>query len=101
MFISPSLHETFPVTVLEALAAKLSVIISNVGGVSAICNNKENAIVIPPKDPKKISQAMITLIENPELRRKLVDNGRNLVDKNYGWDKIVKKIESIYKEIIT
>ncbi len=100
VFISPSLHETFPMTVLEAWAAKLPVIISDVGGVSAICNNKENAIIIPPEDPKKISEAMITLIKDPKLRRKLGENGRKLVEKNYRWDKIVKEVESIYKDII-
>jgi len=100
VFISPSLHESFPMTVLEAWAAKLPVIISNVGGVSTICNNKENAIIIPPEDPKKISEAMIALIKDPKLRRKLGENGRKLVEKNYRWDKIGKEMESIYGEII-
>ncbi|MCD4670529.1 MAG: glycosyltransferase family 4 protein [Actinomycetia bacterium] len=100
VLILPSLHESFPVTVLEAWAAKLPVIISNVGGVSIICDNKENAIMVPPGDSEIISEAMIALIKNPELRRELGENGRKLVEKNYGWDKIVKEIESIYKEII-
>jgi glycosyltransferase involved in cell wall biosynthesis len=100
VFISPSLHESFPVTVLEAWAAKLPVIISDVGGVSTICKDKENAIIIPPKDPKKISEAMSALIKDPKLRKKLGENGRKIVEKNYGWDKIAKEMESIYEEII-
>ncbi|MCJ7666243.1 MAG: glycosyltransferase family 4 protein, partial [Actinobacteria bacterium] len=99
-FISPSLHESFPITVLEAWAAKLPVIISDVGGVSTICKDKENAIIIPPKNPKKIVEAMSALIKDTGLRRKLGENGRRIVEENYGWDKIAKDIESIYKEII-
>jgi len=100
VFISPSLHETFPMTVLEAWAAKLPVIITNIGGVSAICINKENALIIPPEDPKKISEAMIALIKDQKLRRKLGKNGRKLVEEKYGWDKITKEFEFIYEEII-
>lgn len=100
VFILPSLHETFPITVLEAWAAKLPVIITNVGGVSAICKNKENALIIPPEDPKKISEAMIALIKDQKLRRKLGKNGRKLVEEKYGVNKIAKEIEFIYEEII-
>ncbi len=100
VFISPSLHESFPVTVLEAWAAKLPVIVSNVGGVSTICKDKENAIIITPKEPENIVEAMIAMIKDPGLRKKLGENGRKLVEKNYRWDKIAKEIESIYEEII-
>ncbi len=100
VFILPSLHETFPATVLEAWAAELSVIVTNIGGVSAICNNRENALIVPPEDPEKIKEAMITLIKDQKLRKKLAENGRKLIEKYYRWDKIVKDIESIYEEIL-
>ena len=100
VFILPSLHEGFPLTLLEAWAAKLPLIITNVGGVSTICINKENALIIPPEDPKKISEAMIALIKDQKLRRKLGENGRKLVEEKYGWDKITKEFEFIYEEII-
>jgi glycosyltransferase involved in cell wall biosynthesis len=100
IFISATLHETFPMTVLEAWAAGLPVIITDVGGVSAICINKENALIIPPENSKKTSDAMADLIEDQELRRKLGENGKRLVEERYGWDKISKEIEYIYKETI-
>jgi len=100
VFISPSLHESFPITVLEAWAAKLPVIITDVGGVSTICKDKENAIIIAPRNQKNIIEAMTILIKNPELRKKLGENGRKLIEKNYRWDKIAKEMESIYEEII-
>ena len=99
VFILPSLHEGFPLTLLEAWAAKLPVIITNVGGVSTICINKENALIIPPEDPKKISEAMIALVKDQKLRRKLGENGRKLVEEKYEWDKITKELEFIYEEV--
>lgn len=100
VFISPSLHESFPVTVFEAWAARLPVIISDVGGVSTICKDGENAIIIAPRNPKNIVEAMITMIKYPELRKMLGENGRKLVEKNYNLDKITKEMESIYEGII-
>jgi len=99
-FILPSLHEGFPITLLEAWAAKLPVIITNVGGISKICIDKENALITPPKNPEKISKAMITLINDQKLRKKLGENGRQFVEKKYNWEKITKKVEKIYEEIL-
>jgi len=100
VFILPSLHEGFPITLLEAWAAELPVIVTNVGGISSICVNKENVLMISPRDPKKISEAMITLIKDQNLRRKLGKNGRELVEKKYNWEKITKEVEKICKEAL-
>jgi len=100
IFILPSLHEGFPITILEAWVAKLPVIASNVGGISTICVNKENALIIPPKDPGEISKAMITLIRDQNLQRKLGENGRELVEKKYNWGNIAIEVEKVYKEVL-
>lgn len=99
IFILPSIWEGFPLTVLEAWAAKLPAIITNVGGISKVCTNKENALITPPKNPKKIAEAMLTLMKDKKLRQKLGENGRRLVEEKYTWEKIAKKVEKIYEEV--
>lgn len=101
VFILPSIWEGFPLTLLEAWAARLPVIITNVGGITKICANKENALIIPSKDSKKVSEAMMTLIKDQNLRRKLGENGRKLVEKKYNWENITKEVEKIYKEVLS
>jgi len=98
-FILTSIWEGFPLTLLEAWAASLPVIITNVGGVSKICTNQENALIIPSKNSKKIAEAMLALIENKKLREKLGKNGRKLVEEKYSWEKVAKKFVSIYKNL--
>lgn len=100
VFILPSIWEGFPLTLLEAWAARLPVIITNVGGISKICTSKENALIIPSKSPKKIAEAMLELMENKKLRGKLGENGRKLVEERYSWEKVTKKFVSIYKNLI-
>ena len=99
-FILPSVWEGFPLTLLEAWAAGLPVVVTDVGGISKICKDKENALIVPPKSPKKIAEAMLKLIENKKLREKLGKNGRKLVEEKYDWGKVTKRFESIYRNIM-
>jgi glycosyltransferase involved in cell wall biosynthesis len=99
IFILPSIWEGFPLTILEAWGAKLPVIVTNVGGISAVCKNNENALVIPSKDSNKIAIAITALINNKDLRKKLRVNGNYLVNSVYSWEIITKRFEYIYKEI--
>jgi len=98
--VLPSIWEGFPLTVLEAWGARLPVVVTNVGGISKICNNNENALIIPPRSPKEITNALFALINDSGLRKRLGENGRILVEEKYGWEKIAKKVEKIYEEVI-
>ncbi|MDI9596980.1 MAG: glycosyltransferase family 4 protein, partial [Atribacterota bacterium] len=101
VFILPSIWEGFPLTLLEAWAAGLPVIISDVGNVSEICWDGENALIVPPGNSRKITEAMKLLINNESLREKLGENGKKLVAKKYSWEKISKEFETIYKDLLT
>jgi len=96
VFILPSLHEGFPLTLLEAWAAELPVIITNVGGVPKICEDKVNSLIVPPRDPEAILEKMLKLIKDKKLREKLGNNGKKLAEEKYSLEKIAKKIISIY-----
>lgn len=98
IFILPSLAEGFPLTILEAWAAELPVIVTNVGGISKICKDKENALIIQPKDSEAIAEAMLTLINDTKLRDKLGKAGRKLVEQKYNWKIINNQIEKIYNQ---
>lgn len=98
IFVLPSTWEGFPVTILEAWNFKLPVIATNVGGVSKVCTNNKNALIIPSKNSEAIKNAMLKLIEDKNLRKKLGVNGRKLVEEKYGWEKVNRKIEEIYKK---
>lgn len=98
VFILPSVHEGFPLTLLEAWAAGLPVIMTRVGVASEICRNNKNSLIIPKENVKAITKSMITLIKNKNLRNKMGVNGKKLIMKNYTWKIINKRIEKIYEE---
>jgi glycosyltransferase involved in cell wall biosynthesis len=98
IFILPSIWEGFPLTLLEAWAAELPVISTDVGGITSICTDGYNALIIPPKNPKAISEAVIKLFKDVNLRTKIRKNGRELVEEKYSWEIVSKTIFKTYSE---
>ena len=100
VFILPSLWEGLPLTLLEAWAARLPVIVTNVGGISDICVDERNGLIVRPKDPENITEAMLRLIGDEELRRRLGKEGEELVRRNFSLDNVVMSTLNLYEEIL-
>ena len=97
IFVLSSIWEGLPLTILEAWAARLPVITTNVGGIPEICVNGENALIVPPKDPEALADAMIGILEDEMLAKKMGKNGRKLVEKKYTWERIAAKVLDVYE----
>ena len=96
IFILPSIWEGLPLVILEAWASKLPVIATSVGGILNICIDNKNSLIVPPRNVKKLTNAIKLLLSNQKLRRKLSLEGNKLVEKKYSWEVINKNIELIY-----
>ena len=78
----PSYREGFPNVVLQASCMNLPCIVSDINGCNEIITNGVNGIVIPPKDTKALTQAMIKLLTDKELCGKMANGAReNIIDK--------------------
>jgi len=96
IFAFPSNEESFGGAALEAMAMNLPVVASDAGGVPDIVINNETGILIPRNDPKALSDALIKLVENTELRTKFGLNGRKRVEQHFEMTSNMKKFEKIY-----
>lgn len=101
VFVLPSTMstESFGIVNLEAMACSVPIIASNIGGIPDVVKDGENGLLIQPKDPKALAEAIIHLIENEERREKMGKNGFDKV-KKYSWDKIAECTERIYSEML-
>ncbi|MCO5259132.1 MAG: glycosyltransferase [Crocinitomicaceae bacterium] len=81
IYVIPSYHEGFPRTIWEAMANSLPVIATNVGGIPNYLNNKQHALIVPPKDVLALKNAIQELIDNKELREDIMKNAYTLAQE--------------------
>lgn len=98
IFVLPSLKEGLPKALLEAMAAGKAVVASDIPGVDEIIENHRNGLLVPPKNSERMAEAIAKLLIDGGLRERIGSEARRLVLKRYGWDGILDRIESAYRE---
>ena len=99
ILVLPSYTEGLPTVCLEALAAEVPVVASNVGGTPEVVLDGETGYLIPPGNAHLCAEKVLRLLANENLRNKMGKRGRSLVEQFYTWNKIVEKTERIYELI--
>jgi len=97
VFALPSIKEGFPYTILEAMAAGLSIVASLIGGIPEVIKNNENGFLILSKNPKILAERIADILDNPELAEKFSQNNREKV-KEFSVEKMLEKTEKVYLE---
>jgi glycosyltransferase involved in cell wall biosynthesis len=99
IIVVPSIfEEPFGRVNIEAMAAGKPVIASRVGGIPEVVEDHVNGLLVPKGDADALAKAMIKLIENAALRRRLGENGRRSVEEKFDTKKQVKDLEAIFYE---
>jgi len=99
LFLLPSVHEPFGIVILEAWAAGLPVVASNVGGVPSFVSDGENGCLFPSGDLAALLAAVRESIANPDRRHTIAGAGRKAAQE-FGWDRITQRLVRIYEEAI-
>jgi glycosyltransferase involved in cell wall biosynthesis len=58
-------------------------------------------IIVKPRDSQALVEAIIRLLKNPKLAKKMGENGRKLVESKYSWESISTQIDNIYQGVIS
>lgn len=99
IFVLPSILEGFGIVLLEAMAAGIPVIATNVDGIKEVVVDGVSGILVPPKDPDAIAEAVNKLIENPQLTNRLIEQGI-LRAKLFDVPEHLKKLENLYHSLL-
>lgn len=99
VFVLPSYYEGQGLVLLESMACETPVVATNVGGIPEIVTDGENGLLVEPKKPEQLADAILKIIDDTELRTKLGKNGRETAVKNYDWKIIAEKMEKIYRSV--
>lgn len=95
-----SYEEGFSNVILEGMAAGKPLVVTDVGGNPEAVINGKTGIVVPPKNSDKLAEAIIKLLENPQLAQKMGEEGRKRVRENFGIGKMVSQTEDLYNELM-
>jgi glycosyltransferase involved in cell wall biosynthesis len=99
VFVLPSHFDAFPFVLLEAMAAGLPIVASRVGGVAEVVIDGETGLLVPPRRPRELAEALSRLVSDPARARRLGSAGRERV-RRYSWERIVPLYLSLYAEAL-
>lgn len=85
----------------EAMAIGLPVITSDICGINELVKDGHSGILIPPKDPLAIADAIEDLFSNPKLRKEMGEAGMAKIEKEFNIRKEAKKMESVFLQVVS
>jgi glycosyltransferase involved in cell wall biosynthesis len=99
--VLPSIHrEGLGISLIESMAAGIPVIASRLGGIPEVIEHGKSGLLVEPGNASALASAIQSLTENRELRLALVTEGRKKVKAKFSEKLMVKKVESIYRELM-
>lgn len=100
LFVLSSDYEGVPLTILEAMAAGKPVVATAVGGVPELVEEVKTGILVPPRDPEALAQAILRLGKDPEQRRRMGEAGRKRAINCFDIEKTARAYEDLYLELL-
>ncbi len=98
VYVMASLWEAMPVALLEAMAARLPIVVTDVGQNRKIVEDDRSAIVIPPADPSAIASAVLSLVEQPSLAARLAAAAQQRVERQFSTAQMIERYEDVYNQ---
>ena len=100
VFVLPSTlnTEVFPIVLLEASASGLPMVVSDLNTFKCIIEDGYNGIVTKRRDENSLADAIIYLLTNEDIRKKMGKNARKKVE-DYSWERIAEETEKVYEDV--
>lgn len=100
LLVLPSLTEGIPAVLLEAMAFGVPVVATGVGGVPEMIEDGISGILVPPKNPEALAEAIIKIYKNPELASKMAKSARTRFEKSFTAEMMARQYEKVYEELL-
>jgi glycosyltransferase involved in cell wall biosynthesis len=90
--------EAFGIVLLEAMACKTPIIASDIPGVRDVIDGA--GLLVEPRNPKKLADELLRVFANADEARLMGKRGRKMVEQNYDWTVVTKRIFDLYKDVV-
>ena len=100
IFCSPATGgESFGIVLLEAMAAGVPVVASDIDGYRDVVSHDGNGLLVTPRDPSAIASAVGRVLDNPLLSAELTSAGRSAASE-FRWERVASQVEDYYQQCI-
>ena len=99
LYVSSPLSDGTSVSLLEAMACGLPVVVTDVPAILVWVENGINGVVCPKRDPMSLAKAIITLLQNDQMAREMGEKNLEIAKRRANWDKSFKQLEEMYERL--
>ncbi|MDX2239360.1 MAG: glycosyltransferase family 1 protein [Leptolyngbyaceae cyanobacterium bins.302] len=98
--VVPSHYEPFGLVAIEAMACRIPVVASDVGGLQYTVRSGETGLLVPPKDEVAFAEAIDRILLNPSWQQQLGQAARKHVEDMFSWDGVARQLAELYLQLI-
>jgi glycosyltransferase involved in cell wall biosynthesis len=100
VYVTPTRYEGFGLTLLEAMACGCPLVSTDIPVVNEIVQHGENGWLTRYNDADDLAHGILVLLDNAQLRRKLVDGGHKTIARRYREDVLAGQLEAAFRSVI-
>ncbi len=101
LFVFPTLQDALPTVLLEAMAAGLPIIASQIGGVPEIITHGANGLLISPASPSSLSEACLRILQDEQLAARLTAAGLDTVQRRFDVQQQASSLYDLYQKVVS
>jgi len=98
-FVLSSYLEGLGTSILDAMASRLPVVATDVGGIPEVVVHNETGILVPPRNPEALAEALIRLHDDRALALRLGEKGYKVVHEKFSSESMACRIIAVYQRI--
>lgn len=96
LFVLPSVKEGQPWVILEAMAASLPIVATNIAGIPEMIENEKSGLLVEPADSDALTAAIEKMLTHPSLAHAMAQNALTIVKEKFGLEKMIRKNEELF-----
>jgi len=101
IFVNPTIiPEAFGMVNIEAMACEKPVIATRIGAIPEVVDDGKTGVLVPPRQPKALAHAILSLLENPSIMREMGIAGRRKVLEHFTWDHVTHRTLDAYNQLV-
>lgn len=101
IYALPSLWEGHPLVLLEAMAAGKPVVATDIPGSREVVVPAKTGLLVPPHDPNQLARALLLLVGDAPLRKRMGEEGRRILLERFTVDRMAREYEALYESSLS